>query len=158
MKSQANRLWQLRNAGAGMVCGRQRGNGLCKTLGGGCTIEGTLNFEANTGVSLLCSIAGGMIQIFLSLFNLESPAMQIGENVFICSGQCTGPKEFAEHRTSCCSCSRGFAGPAEQPVVWAVLTAASVCFENLSSHVSGKCNALPGSSKLKVRKVPCGQQ
>lgn len=102
MKSQANRLWQLRNAGAGMVCLADRqaegvswwGNGLWKTLAGGCTIEGNLNFGANTRVSLLGSIAVGITHTFLSLFNLESPAMQIGEDVFICSGKCTGPRVF----------------------------------------------------------------
>lgn len=70
------------------------GNGLWKTLAGGCTIEGNLNFEANTPVSLLCSIAVGITHTFLSLFNLESLTMQIGEDVLIWSGKCTGPRVF----------------------------------------------------------------
>lgn len=41
-------------------------------------------------------------------------------------------------------------------MLWLELTGASVYFENLSSHILEKCNALPGSSKLKVRKVPRG--
>lgn len=102
MKSQANRLWQLKNASAGMVYLADRqaegmcwwGNTVRQTFTGGCTIEGNINFEANARVSLLCSIAVGIIHSFLSLFNLESPTMQTEENVFIRSGKCTGPKVF----------------------------------------------------------------
>lgn len=118
-------------------------------------------------------MAVGIIQSVLSLFNLESPAMQTGEDVFIWEmhrspGVWLSGMESTEQAAGAVQgdlqpCELRGAQPAEQAVLRAVLcprelTAPAVCLEHLSSHVSEKCNALPGSSKLKVRKVPSGQQ
>lgn len=50
-----------------------------------------LNFQADTQVCLLCSIAVGLTHSFLLFFNLQT---QIGKVVFIYSGKYAGPKVF----------------------------------------------------------------
>lgn len=108
--------------------------------------------------------------------------MQIGKALFIYSGKYTGPKVFGFVSSVAMKSAENVDVPVPvnlqdlravrspplqssadtlrcgvRSAVLRLLAGASVYFENLSSRVLEKCNALPGSSKPKVRKVPCGQ-
>lgn len=115
------------NASAGIVCLADRqaegvswwGNQVQKTLAGGCAMQANLNFQANTQVSLLCSIAVGLTHSFLFLFNLASPTNANREGCFhllwkIHRSQGVWLRRLSgneEHRKCCRSRSCEFAGP-----------------------------------------------